>query len=90
MVYLQIQHKVAEYKKWRQGFDANASARRAAGSTEENYIYRGLNDPNEITAILGWSDADSAIKFSKDPALKEAMKDAGVINPPEVKMFTRS
>jgi quinol monooxygenase YgiN len=90
MVYLHIQHKVADYGKWRPGFDANAPARKAGGSTGEEYVYRSLNDPNEITVIMGWSDADKALKFSRDPALKEAMKDAGVLSQPEVKMLTRN
>jgi len=33
MIYLNVRHTVADYAKWRAGFDAHEAARRAAGAT---------------------------------------------------------
>ena len=48
MVYLNVRHTVADYQKWRVGFDAHESARRAAGATGANQIYRDEDDANSL------------------------------------------
>ena len=87
MTYLHVQHNVEDYAKWREGFDNNASARQAGGATDEAYIMRNVDDPNELTVILGWSDLKKAKAFSQSPSLKEAMQKAGVIGPPKIRFL---
>lgn len=84
MAYIQVRQTVEDYETWRAGFDLGASMRKANGATDETYIMRNADDPNEIVVTLGWSDLEQARQFSASPELKEAMQKAGVIGPPEV------
>ena len=87
MVYLYVRHSVENYAKWKEGFDTHAAARQAAGATDETYVMRNVDDPNEITAILGWSDLEKARAFTQSASLKEAMQKAGVIGPPKIRFL---
>jgi hypothetical protein len=90
MVYLEVKHTVAEYAKWRVGFDDNESARRAAGATGVKQVYRGVEDPNAITIIMEWDKAENAQRFFADPSLREVMAAAGVTSAPEATFLTRT
>jgi heme-degrading monooxygenase HmoA len=90
MSYLSIRHTIADYAKWHAGFDANEAARRAAGATGVNQVYRDVENPNQITVMLEWNTAENARNFASDPALKEAMNDAGVTSTPEVRFLNRA
>jgi hypothetical protein len=85
MVYLNVRHTVADYEKWRVGFDAHESARRAAGATGVNQVYRDVDDANTVTLIMEWDNAGNARRFLDDPALREVMQQAGVIGMPAVR-----
>ena len=87
MVYLYVRHRVEDYASWREGFDNHAPARQAGGATDETYVMRNVDDPNDITIILGWSDLEQARAFSQSASLKEAMQKAGVTGPPEVRFL---
>jgi hypothetical protein len=84
MVFLNVRHTVADYAKWRPIFDADETRRRASGATGVNQIYRDFADPNKITLVLEWDNAENANKFVHDPALGEVMQKAGVIGMPEL------
>lgn len=88
MTYIYVYHTVEDYAAWRKGFDDHASARQAAGATDEAYIMQTVDNPNEITAILGWSDVEKAKAFIQSPELKAAMENAGVTSPPEVRFLS--
>ena len=90
MQYVNVRHTVEDYAKWRLGFDAHDSTRRAAGSTGVNHIFRDSSNPNEITTILEWDSLDNARRFVKDPALREVMKEAGVVGQPEIRFLERA
>ena len=47
-------------------------------------IYRGVDDPNAITAVMDFPSAANAKAFASDPSLKEAMSKAGVTGPPQI------
>ena len=85
MVYLNVRHTVADYGAWRPFFDADEARRRAAGATGVKQVYRDVDDPNTITVLLEWDNAENARKFAEDPALREAMQKAGVIGMPAVR-----
>lgn len=85
MVYLNSRHTVADYEKWRTLFDEDEARRRAAGATGVNQIYRDLDDPNTITIVLEWDNAENARRFIADPALREVQQKAGVIGMPAVR-----
>ena len=88
MTYIYVRHTVEDYAAWRKGFDDHAATRQAAGATEEAYIMQTVDNPNEITAIMGWSDVEKAKAFVQSPELKAAMEKAGVTGPPEVRFLT--
>jgi quinol monooxygenase YgiN len=87
MVYIYVRQTVEDYARWREGFDTHAAARQAAGATDETYVMRNVDDPNEITVIIGWSDLEKARAFTQSASLKEAMQKAGVTGPPEVRFL---
>ena len=87
MVYIHVRHNVEDYAKWKEGFDTHAAARQAAGATDETYVMRNVDDPNDITVIISWSDLEKARSFTKSASLKEAMQKAGVIGQPEVRFL---
>ena len=87
MIYIYVHHTVEDYATWRKGFDEHASARQAAGATDEVYVMQTLDNTNDITAILGWSDMEKANAFIQSPELKEAMQKAGVTGPPEIRFL---
>jgi quinol monooxygenase YgiN len=87
MVYIYIRHTVEDYARWREGYDNHAAARQAGGATDEAYVMRNVDDPNEITIILGWSDLQKARAFTQSASLKEAMQNAGVTGQPEIRFL---
>jgi heme-degrading monooxygenase HmoA len=89
MVYLKVQHTVADYAKWRAVFDDHEATRRAFGATGVKQVFRGLENPNAITVLVEWDTAENAQRFSQDPGLKEAMAAGGVISAPEATFLQR-
>jgi heme-degrading monooxygenase HmoA len=87
MIYLYVRHNVEDYAKWREGYDNHAAARQAGGATDEAYVMRNVDDPKEITLVLGWSDLEKARAFTQSASLKEAMQKAGVTSQPEVRFL---
>lgn len=78
-----IMHKVADFNKWMQAYEAHDSARLASGL--HNYVIgRGLMDTNMVLIGLRADDFAKAKAFSQSPGLKETMKKAGVTGAPEV------
>lgn len=87
MIYLYLRQTVEDYARWKEGFDNHVSARQAGGATDETYVMRNVDDPNDITVVLGWSDLGKARAFSQSVSLKEAMQKMGVVGPPEVRFL---
>ena len=84
MVYINLRLNVADYNKWRAGFDANESSRKSAGSTGVNQFYRDVDNPNNVTLVLEWEEAGKAQAFLNDPHTKASMDEAGVTGRPMV------
>ncbi len=87
MIYLHVRHTVEDYAMWKEGFDKHIAARQAGGATDEAYVMRNVDDPNEITTVLGWSDLEKARAFTQSASLKESMQKAGVTGSPEVRFL---
>ena len=87
MVYIHVNHTVEDYTRWKEGFDNHAAARQAGGATDEAYIMRNVDNQNELTVILGWSDLEKARAFTQSASLKEAMQKAGVTGLPEIRFL---
>jgi quinol monooxygenase YgiN len=87
MVFVHVRHQVEDYNKWRAGFDANITARKAGGALEGEYVMRDVENPNDVTIVLEWESVEKARQFTQSPELKEAMQNAGVTGPPEVRFL---
>jgi quinol monooxygenase YgiN len=84
MVHVILRANIADYQKWRPVFDGLEDFRRANGSTGVNHVYRDADNPNTITLLLEWDNADGARGFLGSAQLREAMQKAGVIGAPAV------
>ncbi len=80
-------HKVADYAKWKSGYDAHDSARLANGL--HNYVIgRGLNDSNTVLVALKADDMAKAKAFAQSQDLKTVMQKAGVVGQPTMNFLT--
>jgi hypothetical protein len=77
MIRMFCRHPVADYKKWKKGYDAFDAERRKLGVTGAA-VFQAAGDPNDVTVWHDFETLDAARKFATSPRLKEGMKDAGV------------
>ena len=78
-----VQHTVRDYDAWKSVFDEHGDVRRRYGATGHE-LYRGLEDPNEITIVNHFPSREQAEAFAADPSLKEAMERGGVVGEPRI------
>jgi len=82
-----VTHKVANYAKWKVGYDEHDSARLAFG-VHSYVIGRGFQDTNMVLVATKADDMTKAKAFAKDPGLKKAMQKAGVMGAPAIAFAT--
>jgi len=78
-----VQHKVSDFDAWKLVFEEHGDIRRRHGATG-HVLYRGLDDPNEVTIVNFFPSREQAQAFLADPSLKEAMDRGGVISEPRL------
>jgi len=78
-----VQHTVRDYDAWKPVFDEHAEVRTRHGATGHE-LYRGLDDPNDITIVNHFPSRAQAEAFAADPSLREAMARGGVISEPRI------
>ena len=78
-----VQHKVRDFDAWKAVFDEHQAARTRHGATGHE-LYRGLEDPHEVTVVNHFPSKEQAEAFAADPSLKEAMERGGVISEPRI------
>ena len=83
MVTLFVRHTVADYAKWRAGYDAFGAARGPLGVTGAA-VYQSADNPNDITVTHDFASLDKAQAFVGSPELKTAMQQAGVVGAPTI------
>ncbi len=83
MASIFIRHHVRDYATWKPFFDEHEPTRRAHGLSGHR-LYRGTDDPNEITIVFKTEDLERAKEFAASEDLRSAMERAGVEGPPEV------
>ena len=86
MGMLIVQHRVKDYRKWRQAYDAHAPMRRKAGLRSGD-VYRGADDPDRIAIVFKDGDSDKAKEFLQSDDLRKVMKAAGVIGKPTITLI---
>lgn len=82
MNYLLVRHKIEDYGKWKPVFDAHSSSR-TAGGLDGGWLMRNADDPLEIVVFFKVSDPARAREFVDSQDLKNAMRDAGVLDTPD-------
>jgi len=83
MAYVIIQHKVADFGKWKPAYDGHRPAREAAG-LKDIHLWRNEDDSNEVIVLFESSDPAKARDFINSTDLKEKMKTAGVQGAPDI------
>ena len=83
MIHMLVRSKVADFGKWKQVYDAHASARQSAG-LKELHLLRNTEDPNEVILLFSAEDPDKARAFAASDDLRQAMQKAGVSDKPDV------
>ncbi len=83
MYYVIVQHRVADYGRWRPLFEEHESVRRRHGLTEPK-VFRGVDDPNDIVLRFRVEDPEQVHDFFASEELAERLEQAGVIGMPEV------
>ena len=78
-----VRHSVADYDVWKPGFDEHQSARREYGLADAG-LYRGADDPNDVTIVLKTDDVARAQEFLSSDDLRETMGRLGVVAAPDV------
>lgn len=86
--FMLIRHKVKNFTTWKEGYDAHAPKRGAAGLTEK-YLLRGTHEPNEVVALFEAQDIDRAQAFAESADLRETMQGLGVIDKPDIYFLNR-
>lgn len=82
-------HKVENFAKWKQGFDAGEAMRANAG-IKITGVYQSVDDENSVTVISEVPNADMAKAILSNPGMKEAMEKSGIISIPEIKILSQT
>jgi uncharacterized protein YggE len=83
MATLFVRHAVSDYDEWRKVYDSFAPVQKAGGVIAEA-VYRGADDPNDITVTHEFASVEAAVAFARSEDLKAAMQKAGVIGAPTI------
>ena len=83
MPYLMLKISVEDFAKWKDTFDRIEPERINAGS-KGGYIFRNVDDQNQVVLILEMEDLDRAREFLGSPQSQQAMQEAGITGVPEI------
>jgi heme-degrading monooxygenase HmoA len=86
MVHVIVRHKVADYGRWKEAFDAHLGKRKAAGEVGHRVLL-SVDDPHEVTLVLDWDSLERARSFAGSADLKQAMQGAGVVGDPDFRFL---
>ena len=81
-------HKVENFTKWKEGFDAGADMRKELGITIKG-IFQSVEDKNLVTIISEMPSPEIAKAVLSSPELKAAGQKSGVISAPEIKFLNQ-
>ena len=78
-----VRHKVNDYLDWKNAFDSFITQRKAGG--EKTFKLGNLHgEPNNLCIYFEWDTVENAKKFLESEELVNTMKEAGVIEKPEI------
>jgi hypothetical protein len=79
-----VRHKVRDYGQWRPVFDRHAEMQRAAGLTNPRVYHSADSSKSEIVVVFYTEDTKKAKDLAASGDLKDAMKQAGVLDTPTI------
>jgi uncharacterized protein (DUF1330 family) len=82
-MYFLVRSKVEDSTKWKSVFDEMSTTRKAAGS-KGGYVFRNINNSNEIVILLEFEDLGKVRQFAESEDLKQAMQRSGVVDKPDI------
>ena len=86
MIHVIVRHKVADFPRWKEAFDAHMSSRKAGGELGHR-LFVSVDDPRDVTIVLDWDNLDRAKQFASSDDLKQVMQKAGVVGEPELRFL---
>ena len=81
-------HKVENFTKWKEGFDAGANMRKELGIVIKG-VFQSIDDESHVTIISEMPSPETAKAILSSPQLKEASQKSGVISAPEIKLLNQ-
>ena len=84
MIHMIVRHKVADYTRWKEAFDAHLGMRKANGEMGWR-LFVSVDDPHELTVVTDWESLERARRFAASDDLKQAMQKAGVTDAPDIR-----
>jgi len=87
MIYVLVHHEVTDYPAWKSVFDGSLDWRTRNGERSCR-IFRGCENPNDLTLLFEWENIEKARAFISSDELKNRMAKAGVKTPPQVQYLT--
>lgn len=81
---LLVQHRVREFGTWKPVFDQQGSIIRIRHGATRHWLYRSLDNPNDVVVSIEFPAEERARSFVADPDLKEEMERAGVQGQPTI------
>lgn len=88
MAVVFVSHHVKDFDMWKPVFDRDEEVRTDAGMRSLS-IYRGEEDPNEVSMLFEVDDLDRMNKMISSPEMKVKMKEAGVDSDFEIKIMDK-
>lgn len=86
MIHILIRHKVADFGRWKEAFDAHHAVRKTNGELNHR-LFVSADDPRDVTMVLDWDNLERARSFAQSEGLKQAMQAAGVVGEPELRFL---
>ena len=87
MNHLFVRHRVADFPKWKAGYDSHLPVRDEVG-LKEIKLLQNVDDANDVTLLFEVADLAKARAFSSSDDLRNKMEEVGVVGPPEILFLT--
>ena len=80
-----VRFETKDFARWKGVYEKYSGERGARSVT----IYREVDEPSRVTAIIEWDDAATARAYVGDVRTKARMMEAGVVGVPELRFVRR-
>jgi quinol monooxygenase YgiN len=84
-----VQHPVRDYAEWRVVYEKVQPLRDKHGVSAAD-VLQDPADPNKVTVLHWFPSVGQAEAFATDPALKDAMANAGVTAAPRIEIVVEA